>query len=174
MIDWQDKVERGRLVCQESGHAITPGEYYVSALFFDGNRFFRQDYADEVWNAAIGASAISWWRHRRPAPHKDQGPRLVNLGLLLAIFNDIKDARDRHQQCFAWLLGLLLMRRKRLRYLDLVKEGERTFLLLEERDAKVVHKIADPQMTSDEEEAVRENLAEIFEHGVAPDGDGEA
>ena len=46
-------------------------------------------------------ASLSWWRHKRPEPLKDQGLRIVNHQVLLQIFHDIKDTTDRHQQCFA-------------------------------------------------------------------------
>ena len=52
---------------------------------------------------------------------------------------------------------------EKLRHLDLVKEDDATYFLLEEKAAKIVHKLRDPQMSDEEEVAVQENLAEVFD-----------
>lgn len=171
MVDWQDRVERPRLVCAASGRAIAPGERFYSALRLRDGRFVREDYAEEAWTAEHAAEAVSWWRQRRGEEREDQRPRLVNHAVLAAIFNDVKDATERPQQCFAWLLALLLTRAKRFRYLDLVHDDDGDWLVVEERGTKVAHRIRDPGMTAEEEERVQRDLDAVF---TMPAGDGRA
>ncbi len=166
MIDWQDKVIRPTLRCHATQREIQPGEAFYSALLVTDDHFVRWDFSAEAWEEHKDQPQfISWWRLRRPPAQEDSGPRLVNNAVLLGIFNDLRESRDRRQQCFAWLLALLLMRAKRLRYRDLVHEGDEAYLLLEEKEAKLVHRVRDPRMSPDEEQQVQEDLEGIFEIG---------
>lgn len=163
MIDWQDKVERGKLICNRSQQNIEPGSYYYSRLLFIENRFVREDFTEEAWLPEDAEHALSWWHHRRPQANADNGPRIVNSQVLIQIFADIKDTMDRGQQCFAWLLGLLLMRMKKLRYLGIETEGDGTVLLLEHKAHKVVYRVRDPEMSAKEEERVQNDLSDVFD-----------
>jgi len=170
MIDWQERVERPRLVCSRSGEPIGPGEVFYSALLIHDGRFERRDFAEAGWEEEDPDAYLSWWRQRRSPERRDDRPRIVNHAVLLSIFHDLKDSRERPQQCFAWLLALLLTRSRKLRYLDLQREGEDSYLLVEERGKGQAFRIRDPRMSSTEEECVQENLREIFDMpaGAAP------
>ena len=162
MIDWQDKVERPHLVCAASGEPIPPGSTFVSALRFSHGRFERLDYRSEAWDPDAVTDLVSWWRQKRPEPKAETGPRLVNAAVLLAIWADLRESTERTQQCFAWLLTLLLTRSKKLRYLDLVHEGEDSFLVVEERGTRTAYRVRDPKMDEDESQRVERNLEEVF------------
>ena len=88
---------------------------------------------------------------------------------MLQIFSDIKDSTNRQQQCFAWLLGLLLMRMKKLRYLGLETEDGETVLLLEYKKGKVVYRVRDPRMEAEEQERVQQDLSDVFDMPFAGD-----
>lgn len=162
MIDWQDKVERPHLVCAGSGQPIAPGAAFVSALRFRADRFERLDFLPEAWDQGAVDGLISWWKQRRPEPKEESGPRLVNAAVLLAIWADLRESTERTQQCFAWLLTLLLTRSKKLRYLDLVHEDGESYLVVEERGTKLAYRVRDPKMEAEEERRVEQNLADVF------------
>lgn len=163
MIDWQDKVDRPRLECVVTGTPIPPGATYFSALRWAGDHFDRVDVSDEAWDEMDTSSLVSWWRHRRPDANAGDDARRVDHAVLLGIFHDLKDSTDRHQQCFAWMLALLLVRAKKLRYLDLdtTTDGE-AWMLVDDKQQGVAHRIRDPRMTEAEELAVQTNLADVL------------
>lgn len=164
-IDWQEKVQRPQLICHASGEQILPGDTYFSALIVADGRMERHDFTETAWqeHAETEHAYLSWWRHRRPDEKQETGPRIVNKEVLFTIFTDLKDSTERLQQCFAWLLALLLTRSKRLRYLDLVHEGDESYLIVEDRAAKEAHKIRDPRMSTAEEESVQNDFSKVFE-----------
>ena len=162
MIDWQDKVDRPRLQCVVTGDAIAPGATYFSGLRWTGSVFARDDISEDAWTDAPHADYVSWWQHRRPDGNDEDAAKRVDHAVLLSIFHDIKDSTDRHQQCFAWMLALLLVRAKKMRYLDLTTEGNDAWLLVEDRAHNVAHRIRDPRMTETEEVAVQSNLADVL------------
>lgn len=172
MIDWQDKVSRSRLVCHSSERAIAPGERFYSTLVYRDGAFARLDFCEEVWQAAgPPEDALSWWRQQREDAQPDQGPRIVNHRILLAIFHDLKDSTSRPQQCFAWLLALLLTRARKLRYLDLLHDDGEDYLLVEERGERVAHKIRDPHMSAEEETRVQDDLQQVFTMPASSEAD---
>ena len=175
MIDWQDKVDRPKLACSATGQAIAHGETYFSALRLptsaeSQDRFERVDYCAAAWQGVDQSQLISWWRAQRPEAMGDDGPQFLSPEILLGIFRDVVDSTNRSQQCFAYLVGLLLMRNKTLRYLEVSVEQDETYLLLEDKRHKEVFKLRDPRMTPAEEEQVQGNLEDIFSAPVVATG----
>lgn len=161
-MDWDDKVERPHLHCARSGRAIQPGERYWSALRFQDGSFLRLDIAEEHWPEQDRSELLSWWHGRRPAEVQDSGPRLVDLQVLASIFDDLQGSTQRPQQCFVWLLALLLTRAKKLRYRDLlVTEGVTWMEVQDRRDGRVL-RIRDPGMSAEEQARVEQDFAQIF------------
>lgn len=162
MIDWQDKVDRPQLICAVSGNPIPGGSACYSALIQGTDGFKRLDYLPEHWDADSVDGLVSWWRHVRPEVHTDNGPRLVNHAVLLSIFHDLKDSTERPQQCFAWLLALLLTRGRKLKFLHLDQRDGEHWMVVEERGSGHAHRIRDPHMSEQEEIRGQEDLAQIF------------
>jgi len=163
VIDWQDKVERPHLVCAVSEQPIPPGSAFFSALVLTAEGFRRLDVLPEHWDPEQIAGLLSWWRQTRPEETEDRGPRMVNHAVLLSIFHDLKESTQRPQQCFAWLLALLLTRARKLRFLHLDHQGDESWMVVEERGTGQAHRIRDPHMSEEEEQRGQEDLSEIFE-----------
>lgn len=113
--------------------------------------------------ATAPARLISWWKHRRPEAETQRGPRMVGKTILLGIFHDLKDSPERPRQCFAWMLALLLVRLRAFRFLDLRRDGDRSWLVIEEKDGAGALRIRDPEMTPAEQAVVEADFQRIFE-----------
>jgi hypothetical protein len=164
MIEWQDKVERATLRCVASDRPISPGDEMVSVLSLVDGHFKRQDYHVDAWNDDLATSSVSWWRHRRPqAKGGDDKAKIVGPAALRHMFDDLKDRYDRPSQCFAYLLALLLMRRKKLHYLSVeINDDGSSYLLIEDKKLSTVFRIREPQMTESEQTRVEADLEQIF------------
>ncbi len=162
MINWQEKVHKPYLISSQSEEEIKPGETFYSTLHFENGEFIRRDFKAEEWDNVDKEKVISWWRQDLPVNKDEHKQQLLNATVLLGIFNDMKQTNSRHEQCFLYCLGLLLMRLKKLRYLDIAHEENEDFILLQDRSDKNCYKIKDPKMTPEEEDIVSKNLESIF------------
>ncbi len=170
MTDWQERIRGPHAVCEMTGQEIPPGEEFFSAIDYRKGEFIRHDFSLPAWSEQDPEAWLSWWKQRRPLPKEDAGPRLVDSSVLLELFCKLKDSADRHQQCFLWLVTLILVRGRKLRYLDLVHEAEADWLLLRETGGKgrPHYRIRDPRMTPAETERVKQDLDQLFSGGVEP------
>src|SRR5262245_54179258 len=144
-------------VCAATGRELKPGEHYHSVLTEEGGKLVRADYAAEAWPGAP-PGAVADWTGRVPADDKPRKP-LVNDDVLLGCFERLKDAADADGLNFRYVAALLLMRRKRFRFEDVVRDGERDVLLVKDVKGGAVHQVADPRLTDDQIAAVQ---AEVF------------
>lgn len=162
MINWQDNVHKPYLISHLSEEKIDQGETFYSTLHMENGEFVRHDYKESEWDAVDKELIISWWKQTLPEKEHDERQQLLNAAVLLGIFNDLKESNSRHQQCFLYYLGLLLMRLKKLRFLDIIHDQDTDYILLQDRSDKKCYKIRDPQMTDEEEQLVANNFESIF------------
>ena len=161
MINWQENIHKPFLISASSGKPINAGDTFYSVLSFEKAEFVRRDFREEEWEGVDKESFLSWWKQILPHVKDEKKQQLLNATVLLEIFNDIKQSTSRHEQCFLYCLALLLMRLKKLRYLDLTHEEDNDFILLQDRSDKSCYKIRDPKMSSDEEELMSKNLESV-------------
>lgn len=162
MINWQEKVHKPFLICSHSDEKIHPGDTFYSSLLFENDEFVRRDFCENAWNELDQSHYLSWWKQDLPKINNEKKQQLLNATVLLGIFNDLKQSSSRHEQCFLYCLSLLLMRLKKLRYLDLKDEDGEIYVILQDRSDKKLYKIKDPKLTSQEEELVSKNIENIF------------
>jgi hypothetical protein len=166
-MDWEGKVESPKLVCAVSGEALAPGSPFFSTLLFHEGHFVRRDFSPAAWPGQDQAAFISWWKQR--VPDEEGGkPKPVDAEALRRMFEALKDSTERPQQCFAYVVLLFLVRARKMRFRDSLREGGRSYLLVEDRALRCVYKVRDPEMTPDEEQRVQRNLMEVIELGAPP------
>lgn len=159
MMDWDGKVGRHSFVCAVDGQRIGPGEDYYAALNRVEEGFELRDVRAVNWQDYDRSATISWWRQTIPE-RRDEAPT-IDAAVLLEIFDDVSDTTDRLQQCFAFALALLLVRLKKLRFVELKHEDAGAWLYLTRKGGAAL-RILDPQLSSDEETYVQETIQELI------------
>lgn len=161
-MDWEGKVEAPTFVCAATNTPIAPGAAFFSALLFQDGRFARLDYGAEQWPAQDQARFLSWWRQKAPDA-SGNGPQTLDVEALKRMFHALKDAHERPKQCFVWIVLLFLVRARKLRFKESKHEGDRSFLLVEDKENRCFYRVRDPGMTPAEAQQVQANLLEIME-----------
>jgi hypothetical protein len=145
-------------VCAATGRELKPGDRFHAVLVERDGRMVRVDYAADAWPAPP-ADAIAHWAGVVPAVDKPRKPA-VNDDVLLGCFDRLKGSTDPDGLNFRYVVALLLMRRKRFRFEDVVREPDgREVLLLKDVRGGAVHQVADPRLTDEQITGVQ---AEVF------------
>jgi hypothetical protein len=160
IMDWEGKVVDPKLVCAATGQPIAPGALFFSGLSYEGGTFARRDFSAEAWTGQDQQAFVSWWRQKAPVEGEDRR-HAIDAEALARIFAALKDAKERPKQCFVYIVVLFLMRAKKLRFVESRRDGDRSWITVEDRAQGVVHRVRDPQMSNDELEAVQRNLLEV-------------
>ncbi len=162
-VDSEDAVTAAPLVqpstrvCAATGRPLVAGERVYSALTDEAGGFVRRDYAADAWPGPP-AGAVAHWAGRVPAPHAPKKPTF-NEELLLDCFHHLAVRPETDRAAFRYVVALLLMRRKRLKFEDArtVPDGASVLVL---RDAKGGgrHEVVDPRLTDAQAEAVQDEV----------------
>ena len=167
-MDREYKIDASSRRCQACSHVFTVGEEYFSAVVETSqeDRLARQDFCPACWKPE-GGGYFSFWRTRvpEPPPASDRGPRLVDLGRLMQLFEHLADAPDVPAQRFRYVLALVLMRKRRLRVLESrrLAGGRGEELTLREVGSQRQHLVSCPSITEDEIRSVADRLREILD-----------
>jgi len=71
--------------------------------------------------------------------------------VLLGCFDRLKESTDPDGLNFRYVVALLLMRRKRFRFEDAIRDSAgRDVLLLKDAKGGAIHQVADPRLTDDQ------------------------
>lgn len=146
--------------CALTGRDLRPGEKVYSVLRDVNGQFVRQDYAADAWTAPP-TDAVAWWVGRIPEGGRPVKPT-INDELLLDCFEHLTNTTEPARLNFRYVVALLLMRRKRFKFEDVRKVGERETLTM--RDAKTgkKHDVIDPQLNETEMDEVRDEVFRVL------------
>jgi hypothetical protein len=152
------KIQGPTRVCAATGRPLQPGDRFVAALTDDAGKYVRRDYAADAWPGPPPGT-VAFWAGRVPATDTPRKPT-VNDGLLADWFHHLAGATEPDRVRFRYVVALLLMRRKRLKFEDVRRSSDGSAVLVV-RDAKGGgrYELPDPRLTEAEVEAVQ---AEVF------------
>jgi hypothetical protein len=126
----------------------------------EGGKFVRQDFAGEAWTGPP-TGAFSFWMARVPAQDESRRPR-IDDELLMDCFQRLKGQTEPDRINFRYVLALLLMRRKRLKFEDARLDGDQEILRLRCARSREVHEVVNPRLTEQEMAAVQEEVFKVL------------
>jgi len=147
--------------CVITDRELRPGEKFYSALFDEAGQFVRKDYTVDAWSGPP-AGAFAHWLGRIPVSDKPVKPT-INDELLLDCFTHLKGTTEPSKQNFRYVIGLLLMRRKRLKFDDVKKQSDGSEILIL-RDAKSGdrHETVDPRLNDEQMMTVQDEVFRVL------------
>src|SRR5437868_4050684 len=158
MMDYQIQATSRR--CALTGRELRPGEKFFSVLLDEGGKFLRQDYSSEAWQGPPRGS-FSFWAGRIPASDEQQ-PSPVDEELLMDCLQRLEGESEPARVNFRYVVALLLMRRKRLRFEEPRKEGEQEFLFMRCVRTRNTYRVLNPRLSEEEMAAVQEEVFKVL------------
>jgi len=148
-------------VCAASGRELKPGEKFYGVLLEETGQFVRRDFAPETWTAPP-QGAVAYWVGRIPAADRPRKPTF-NDDLLIDCFGHLADASEPDRLNFRYVVALLLMRRKRLKFEDSYRdESGRDVLMLRDSRTGSLHNVVDPRLTEEQMTAVQDEVFKVL------------
>ena len=154
MIDYQIQPSTRR--CSATGRELQPGERYYSVLLEEGGKFIRKDYGAESWQGPP-EGAFSFWMGRLAPPHgKRRQP--IDDEMLLECFGRLEGQLEPGRIRFRYVVALLLMRRRRLKFEATEQDGPHEVLILRCTRTGARHAVLNPDLTDEELATVQDDV----------------
>jgi hypothetical protein len=100
--------------CYGTGRAIEPGEEYYATLVQTEQGFARRDFCANYWTEHK-PEVFCYWKSKLPRP--DQKKQIfVDDDMLMVFFNRLATETEQEKINFRFVLALVLMRKRRLKY----------------------------------------------------------
>ncbi len=174
-------VPRTERVCGECSKAFEPGDELFSALYLEENLFVRRDRCPGCWGPKRGAGEFSFWRTVIPEPEdpakkKRRIDAMLDPQVLFDVFTEMTDDPDPRKRRFRFVLSLMLVRRKKLRFVSIAKrkmeDGQQDCLVLKQkgRGARLTFDVVDVRLSEEEAVAAQQEVGQLLVMG----GVGEA
>lgn len=157
--DWEISKTTGR--CAITHRAFSEGEAYFAALFETPEGPERRDYAVEAWTTPP-PGCFCYWRARVPVREEKANPVAVDHETLIHLFCRLEDEESEMKQQFRFVLALLLMRKRRLKFQQRVREGEREYWQMRLVRDDSIHRVLNPRLTDEEVERLGGQLTAIL------------
>jgi hypothetical protein len=166
-------VQRPSGTCAFTGEEIPPGDNYIASLVeYDheegGLGLKRVDVSLAQWEKGSRPEQLfCYWRTQMPQP-QEKKKLLVDDDVLMNLYRRLEDADQDDRLAFRFVLSLILMRKRLLRYDGTEKrdDGQEWWIMSAKKpdaDERELLPVMDPHLDEQRIEQVTEQLSEILE-----------
>ena len=159
MSEWDIKRPIGQ--CCGTGETIDEGAEYYAALVETPEGLERRDFCEEFWQENKPVVYCYWKTKFVPAQQKRQ--LFIDEDMLMAFFERLEADSDSERVNFRFVLALVLMRKRRLKYDSSRTEGDNEIWLLRVTGEKRIVQVVNPRLTEQEIEQLSCQLGEILQ-----------
>lgn len=170
-----DEIELDKTVgrCSVSGRTFAEGEAFHTVVFETPQGYERQDIADECWQGPP-PGAVCHFRTRLPVKEKPR-KTFVDDAVLLDFFQRMSGEDEPRKLRFRFVLSLILMRKRLLKYEQTVRRQEGEFWEMRLVRDRSTHRVLHPPMSDAEIEELTRELSVILQGAESPtNGDAAA
>ncbi len=160
LVDY--RIEKAGGTCVKTGAEIVEGQAYYAVLFEDGESFRREAYCEDAWSGPP-EGAYCHFKTRVPVKAKKQR-LLVDDDMLVEFFRRLKDEKELVRLQFRFVLALILMRKRLLKYEETEAGGDAEYWLMRVGKEEEIHRVLNPRLADEEIERVSKELGAIL-HG---------
>lgn len=142
------EVSRPAGKCHVSGRMIAEGERFHTAIIETPQGFERRDYAEDAWTGPP-EGALCHFQTRLP---KKEEHRKVFVGdeVLLNFFLQLGDAAEASRARFRFVLALILLRKRLLKYERTIREEGKEFWEMRLMRDRTLHRIFNPSLNDEQ------------------------
>ncbi len=159
MGDWEINKPLGQ--CYGTGREIEPGEDYFGALVETGEGLQRRDFCVDYWESEK-PDVFCYWKTRLPHPNQKK-QIFVDDEMLLAFFERLGKETEQEKVNFRFVLALILMRKRRLKYdTTRVEDGNEIWRLRIVSEKQIVE-VINPHLDEEQIEQLSSQIGQILQ-----------
>ena len=146
--------------CADTGRELQIGERFYSALLEEDRQLVRKDFSTEAWKGPP-QGAVSFWTGHVMADTDKAKPRFDD-DLLEDCFQRLEGQAEPSRLNFRYVVALLLMRRRRLRFETSVLDAGVEKMVLRCMRSGAKHEVVNPRLSDDEMTQVQEEVFNVL------------
>jgi len=159
MDEWEINKPLGQ--CCGTGRKIDYGEEYFGALVETGEGLQRRDFCADYWESEK-PNVFCYWRSK--LPHPDQKKQIfVDDEMLMAFFERLENETEQEKVNFRFVLALILMRKRRLKYDATRVENGKEIWRLRIVGEKEIIEVINPHLDEEQVEQLSSQIGQILQ-----------
>lgn len=159
MGEWEIDKPLGQ--CHGTNRTIEPGEEYISTLVETNQGLERRDFCADYWENEK-PEVFCYWKTKLPYP--DQKKHIfVDDEMLMAFFERLEKETEQEKINFRFVLALVLMRKKRLKYDGTKTEDGKEIWQLRITGEKETVQVANPNLDDEQIEQLTSQIGKILQ-----------
>jgi hypothetical protein len=162
-VDW--KIGKPSGTCEKCQSDFAGGERYHSAIFDTGECFRRRDYCESCWEQGPPENAFSTWQTH--VPRKEEQRLLVDDSVIFDFFNRLAGSDEPTRINFRYILALVLMRKRILKFENVEHRDDHDILVLRRAGTDTTYDVIDPKLSEDQIAQVQADIGQILHADVS-------
>jgi len=154
------KIEGSLKRCVVCGKEFQEKDEYFSEIYDSEGGFLRKDFCVACWKGPE-EKGYSFWK-TRIAPKEQKPKRFIDLDVIFDFFEKLADSDEREKETFRYILALVLMRKRRLKFEGTSREADAEVLILREAATKNIFHVKNPELNEGELEAITGKVGQIL------------
>ncbi len=159
MDEWEINKPLGQ--CYGTGREIEPGEDYFGALVETGEGLQRRDFCVDYWESEK-PDVFCYWKTRLPHPNQKK-QIFVDDDMILAFFERLEKETEQEKVNFRFVLALILMRKRRLKYDATRFEDDKEIWRLRIAGDKQIVEVVNPHLDEEQIEQLSSQIGQILQ-----------
>jgi hypothetical protein len=159
MTDYEIPTSTAR-TCAATGRELKPGDRVIGVLLDENGKLHRKDYTTENWHGPP-ENVVAYWSGKVPASNKPRKP-VFNEVLLFDCFDHLSGATEPDKLNFRYVVTLLLMRKKWLKFEDTRRTAETESLVLRDTRTGKRVEVIDPRLDDDQVTAAQDEVFRVL------------
>jgi hypothetical protein len=160
------EISRATGKCAATGREFKENDFYYAALFDSAQGFERKDYSPEAWTGPP-EHCFCYWKGRVPVREKKPATIAIDNSILMNLFCRLEDDSSEMRQQFRFVLALLLMRKRLLRFERALPEGGHEYWQVRLLADQSVQQVLNPHLSEQQIERLSAQLTAILSGDVA-------
>jgi hypothetical protein len=147
--------------CSGTGRKIEYGEEYFGALVETEQGLARRDFCADYWQSQK-PQVFCYWKTKLPQPGQKKA-QFIDDDMLMAFFNRLAEETEQEKINFRFVLALILMRKRRLKYdSSEIQNDEENWRLRITGDKEIVT-VLNPHLDEEQIEQLSSQISEILQ-----------
>jgi len=159
MADWEIKKTLGR--CFGADRELAVGEEYFAALVQTEQGLERRDYCAAYWEASK-PEVYCFWKSRIANPEQKK-KLFIDDAMLLAFFDRLATETDPEKLNFRFVLTLILMRKRKLKYDSAKNEDGKEIWTMRVVGEDRFEDVVNPHLNEDQIQQLSEQMGQILQ-----------
>ena len=162
MSEWEINKPLGQ--CHGTGNKIEYGQEYFGALVETDEGLQRRDFCADYWESRK-PEVFCYWKSKLPEPGQKK-QLFVDDQMLMAFFERLEKETEQEKINFRFVLALILMRKRILKYDETRIENDKEIWRLRIVGVKQIVEVVNPHLDEEQVEQLSSQIGEILQADI--------